>query len=73
MCGTPVDGVGVAKVGGVTPGPYHASELPEAESGVAASNWQYTGGVTVGAAGLAFTVTVNEALGLSQPESDCDA
>ena len=46
---------------------YHNNPLPVALSALAVALWQYvTGVVTVGAAGVAFTVTVIEARGLSQ-------
>ena len=47
---------------------YQSNPVPLAVKTVAAAFWQYvTGVVTVGAAGIAFTVTTIDALGLSQP------
>jgi hypothetical protein len=46
---------------------YHNSPLPVAVREAAVSFWQYVTGVTAGAGGKAFTVTIISALGLSQP------
>ena len=62
-----VDGIGAVAV----PVPpvavvYHSNPVPVAVSAVAVALWQYVTGVaTVGAAGVAFTFTTMEALGLS--------
>ena len=46
---------------------YHFKAVPVAVKAVAVAFWQYvTGLVTVGAAGMALTVTASGALGLSQ-------
>ena len=64
-----VDGVGAVAL----PVPpvavvYHNNAVPVAVNGTAAAPWQYvTGVVTPGAAGIAFTVTTIDDLGLSQP------
>jgi hypothetical protein len=50
---------------------YQSKPLPVAERTVAVAFWQYViGEVTVGAAGVAFTVTVIEARGPSQVPVD---
>ena len=62
-----VDGVGAVAL----PVPpvavvYHNNAVPVAVNGTAAAPWQYvTGVVTPGAAGIAFTVTTIDDLGLS--------
>ena len=52
---------------------YHFKAVPAAVKAVAVAFWQYvTGVVTVGATGMALTVTARVALGLSQPVVICD-
>ena len=47
---------------------YHFNAVPVAVKTVDVAPWQYVNGlVTVGAFGVAFTVTAIAALGLSQP------
>lgn len=47
---------------------YHNNEVPVAVRAVAVVFWQkLTGVVTVGATGVALTITARAALGLSQP------
>ena len=50
---------------------YHNRLVPVAVNGVAVAFWQYVTSWTPGAAGVAFTVTVIEARGLSQPAAVC--